>query len=157
MRLGEVTAKQLYCYSHLEFKGKQASQRPPSRQAEKGLGSQGLGWGHCLALGKVPSEPGPKLRPRPGAEERCQGGEKKPGGKVKVGPPLSSSSLASASSLEENPQGFFRIATAQVPSDPGVMGCRAQMSEQRLLLLPFRVVPVTLRRLLFPVSLVKSK
>lgn len=78
-------------------------------------------------------------------------------GQSQGGTPLSSSSLASASSLEENPQGFFRIATAQVPSDPGVMGCRAQMSEQRLLLLPFRVVPVTLRRLLFPVSLVKSK
>lgn len=77
-------------------------------------------------------------------------------GQSQGGTPLSSSSLASASSLEENPQGFFRIAT-QVPSDPGVMGCRAQTSEQRLLLLPFRVVPVTLRHLLFPVSLVKSK
>ena len=98
---------------------RRASQRPPSRQAEKELSSQGLGWGRCLALGKVPSEPGPKLRPRPGAEERCQGGEKQPGGKVKVGPPP----LALLPSLGQlfggKPSGFLQNSYRRCPLTQG--------------------------------------
>lgn len=104
----EEATKLLYCYSCSEFKDEQASTHPAGRP--RGQEVRDNGGAHCLAYwGKVPSESGPKLRPRAWAGGRSIREERRKPCTKSRWDPLSSSSLALVSI------GCFWIANADVP------------------------------------------